>query len=68
MDDIKSVTELQVCKSANGYYIGTMCTVEYDGCCRQEEPYSRDSQEYYPTKEDAQYALDNDTYTPKMYP
>ncbi len=50
--------EIQVCKSAHGYYIGTM----YNG-----EPISRES-EYFETKEECQSALDNNTWTQKEHP
>lgn len=43
-----------VLKSNCGYYIGTI-----DG----NEPYCRLSAEYYKSKEEAQYALDNRTFT-----
>ena len=66
-EEIRTITDLRVCKSANGFYIGRMCWVKYDDTGILE-PYSRDSQEYYPTKEIAMEHLANDTYTPKMYP
>lgn len=47
------ITELQVCKSAAGYYIGRMCD---DG------PYSRDSQGYYPTRDQAERDLNTKIY------
>ena len=52
--------ELQVCRSAAGFYIGTMDPML--------GPVSRESQEYYRTHEEAQYALDNDTFTQREYP
>ena len=42
---------LKVCQSAAGFYIGTWCC----------EPHSRESV-YYPTSEEAQKHLDNDTW------
>ena len=66
-EEIQHITDLRVCKSANGFYIGRMCWTKYDGQGLLE-PYSRDSQEYYPTKEDAISALDLGTFTPRMYP
>lgn len=45
---------VQVCKSAAGYYIGTM---DEDG------PNCRLSEEYYPSFDEAQEALNNKTYT-----
>ena len=53
------VTELMVCQSGAGYYIGTL----YDGM-----PNSRDSVEYYPTYNDAEVALAKGTYTPRLHP
>ena len=50
-------------KSGAGYYIGRGYT-EPD--LPFEQPYSRESQEYYPSKELAQQALDNDTWTPRI--
>lgn len=46
------ITELQVLRSAAGYYIGRMCN---------EGPYSRDSG-YYRERKDAQMALDIGEY------
>ena len=46
-------TELQVLKSAAGYYIGYLCN---DG-----SPYSRESG-YYASESNAQHALDNDKF------
>lgn len=43
--------ELQVCKSAAGYYLGYWCN-----CCG---PYSRES-DYFRTHEEAQRALDSE--------
>jgi len=49
----------QVLKSAAGYYIGTKC--EYG-------PISRESVEYYRTQEEAQKALDNQSFTQRDNP
>lgn len=49
---------LQVCQSANGYYIGT-----YD----EEGPCSRESVEYFSTREKAQQALDSGDWTQREY-
>lgn len=46
--------ELVVMKSAAGFYLGT-----FD----DEGPVSRESEEYYPTKEIAQRALDENSFT-----
>ena len=52
-DECKITPELQVCKSAAGYYVGTYC---YCG------PYSRESG-YYKTREAAEVALTKGEYT-----
>jgi hypothetical protein len=49
-DECGVTVKLQVCQSAAGYYIGTMCDCG---------PYSRES-DYYSTHEAAQLALDTD--------
>lgn len=51
--------ELTVLHSNAGYYIGT-----YD----EEGPVSRESEEYYRTREAAQYALDNNEFTQNWVP
>lgn len=48
---------IEVLRSAAGYYIGTFCPV--DG------PYSRESYDYYATREEAEKALQNDTWVPR---
>ncbi len=53
----------QVLKSAAGYYIGDLY---YDEEMKGYFPYSRDSQEYWATREEAQHALDNDLWSPKF--
>ena len=58
-----TISELRVCQSASGFYIGRTFT-EPD--VPFEQPYSRDSIEYYPTSQLAQLALDNNTYTTRM--
>lgn len=50
---------LQVCQSAAGYYIG---------CEKDHEAYSRESEEYYRTRELAQHALETDTWTQRAHP
>ena len=57
------ITDLKVMKSAAGYYIGRGFT-EPD--VPFEQPYSRDSLDYYPTREAAQYALDNDEWVARI--
>lgn len=52
-DGHKDFTELQILKSAAGWYIGTIHTDPDDG---SQEPGSRDSN-YFDTKEDADMAL-----------
>lgn len=50
---------LTVCQSGAGFYIG--CNDAETG-----EPISRDSQDYYPTREAAQEALVNRTWTQRL--
>ena len=50
--------ELEVMRSAAGYYVGTCC--HNSQCDRRGAPYTRES-EYYRTEEEAQRALDTDT-------
>jgi len=47
------VSDLMVCQSAAGYYLGRMCLDKEDGF---EEPYSRES-DYFASKEKAAAAL-----------
>jgi len=51
--------ELQVMKSASGYYIGT---------CTEMGPFSRESEEYFRTSNTASKALENGTWTQRMNP
>lgn len=48
---------LQVCKSYAGFYIGTM---------EHEEPFTRESMEYFTTHEEAQHALDTGEWSQKQ--
>lgn len=50
---------LSVCQSAAGFYIG---------CERDNQPYSRESVEYYRTPELAQEALDTGAWTQRAHP
>lgn len=50
---------LKVLKSGAGYYIGTS---------DRGSPVSRESAEYYRTEAEAQYALDNNTFTQRDHP
>ena len=52
--------EMQVCKSAAGFYVGTMDPML--------GPVSRESVEYYRTNEEAHSALINNTFTQREYP
>ena len=52
--------ELQVCHSANGYYIGTMDP--------ESGPCSRESEEYFSSFADAQYALDHNKFIQRDKP
>jgi len=51
---------LQVCKSAAGYYIGTIDT--------ETGPVSRESEEYWSTKEEADKAMQENTFTQRWQP
>lgn len=51
---------VQVLHSAAGHYVGT---VDEDGC-----PYSRESEEYWGTYEQAECALKNKTFTQRWEP
>ena len=59
------ITDLKVCKSNAGYYIGTEFYEEVNG---MYFPNSRDSVEYYDTYLDADTALSNGSYTPRLHP
>lgn len=61
--DKENYTDLQVCKSAAGYYIGTM----YNNPDGYQEPGSRDSV-YFPTRALAEQALEDDSYEPRLSP
>lgn len=52
--------QLEVMQSNAGYYIGTSCDEGW--------PNTRDSVEYFGTPEEAQAALDNNTFTPRLHP
>lgn len=56
----KQKLKIKVLESAAGYYIGTFHP-EYG-------PYSRESARYYKTKEEAQYALENDLWPSRTIP
>ena len=49
------IPHLQVLKSAAGYYIGNLCKADWHPTFW--EPYSRDSLQYWKTREEAEYAL-----------
>jgi len=67
-NDKGNYSELQVLKSAAGYYIGTLYTnpsySEFPGLI---EPGSRDS-EYFATKEEAQAVLDSGNWVVRLLP
>lgn len=48
-----------VCWSPAGYYLG---------CRLYGQPYSRESEEYYRTEQEAQDALENDTWHQRAHP
>jgi hypothetical protein len=50
---------LQVCESAAGFYIGTVHP--------QDGPYSRESQEYFPTRKGAEQALERGEWSQLEY-
>ncbi len=50
---------LQVCQGAAGYFIGTVHP--------QDGPYSRESEEYFPTLEAAETALESGNWTQLEY-
>lgn len=54
------VSELKVCHSAAGYYIGKLY---WDGDWGCWAPWTRDSEEHWPTADEAQRALDTKTFT-----
>tara|TARA_R110000824_G_scaffold80900_1_gene203275 strand:+ start:280 stop:474 length:195 start_codon:yes stop_codon:yes gene_type:complete len=58
-------TELKVCKSNAGYYIGTEY---YDEEMGMYIPNSRDSEDYYATYLDAETALRGDSYMIRLRP
>jgi len=58
------VSELMVCQSNAGYYIGTL---QYDSEVDHWFPYSRDSLDYYPDERAAKSALDNGTWVIRDY-
>ncbi len=61
-------SDVKVMRSAAGYYIGTSFTHnETSDCAGLTEPGSRES-EYFGTREAAQSALDNKTWTQRMHP
>lgn len=62
-------SDLQVLKSAAGYYIGTIFTNgEDDEFPGLEEPGSRDSYDYYPTEEAAKHALNTRSWIQRDHP
>ena len=62
--DKENYSDLQVLMSGAGYYIGTV----YNNPEGYPEPGSRDSWDYYPTKDAAQQALDNGTFIQRFHP
>lgn len=50
--------KLEVLQSGAGFYIGT-----FDYNPSEYGPFSRESEEYFSSKEEAQQALDNNTWT-----
>jgi hypothetical protein len=64
MNSSKGYSELQVLKSAAGYYIGRLFTDE-EGFT---QPGSRESAEYYGSAMNAEHALINYTFTKRDHP
>lgn len=58
--DDNQILKVEVLQSAAGYYIGTFHP--------EEGPYTRESSIYYKTREEAQYALDNDLWPSRTIP
>jgi hypothetical protein len=58
------IPNLQVLKSAAGFYIGTLCKADWHETLW--EPYSRDSACYWPTREEAENALRSGNYPVKF--
>lgn len=61
---MSKISELKVMKSNAGFYIGKSI---YDDYMKMDLPYSRNSIEYYGTKEEAQIALQTKSYTERNY-
>lgn len=62
-----NIPYLQVLKSAAGYYIGELCKADwYEGEGEFWEPYMRDSQCYWETREEAEEALITGKYPVKF--
>lgn len=62
-DEKELYSDLQVLRSNAGFYIGTI----YNNPEGYQEPGSRDSG-YYPTREEAQKALDSGNWEQRMTP
>lgn len=61
-------SDLQVMKSAAGYYIGTSYAMhDDDGEFIGHTPGSRDSVEYYATEAEAQHALETKSWTQRLH-
>lgn len=59
---------LSVCKSAAGYYIGTMQLEILPSGHEFMMPFSRESDEYFNTREEAEKALADGTWTQRLTP
>lgn len=61
LDDSRvKITKLMVCHSNAGYYIGRYSKVIRGDLLGLIEPYSRESSHYYPSRDEAQKALDTE--------
>lgn len=62
-----NTSNTQVLKSAAGYYIGTLCKADWTPNGQEFwEPYSRESEDYWPTREQAEDHLRENDYRLKF--
>jgi hypothetical protein len=63
-EDAKRYSDLRVLQSGAGFYIGTV----YDNPEGYTEPGSRESYHYYPTREEAEQALEQQSWLQRDHP